>query len=110
MPKVGVRPHYHRGTPALAGHPDPIVPISAGGTGKSCREFPGARPACRGTPETPVDSSGCSVRANRSACMWMHLGVRFGNNRVVCAEGSCSVRARTKVCARKDGYSPDEAV
>ena len=41
---MGVRPQYHRGTPALAGHPDPIIPISAGTTGKpSTREFPGAR-------------------------------------------------------------------
>ena len=77
---MGVRPHYHRGTPALAGHPDPIVPISTGETEKSCREFPGARPACRGTTETPADSSGCSVWANRSACMWMPLGVRFGKS------------------------------
>ena len=30
--------------------------IPAGETGKPCREFPGARPACRGIPETPADS------------------------------------------------------
>ena len=41
---------------------------------------------------------------------WMPLGVRFGNNRVVCAEGRSLVRARTEVCARKDGYSPDNKV
>ena len=37
--------------------------ISAGETGKSCREFPVARPACRGTPEIPADNigRGCSV-------------------------------------------------
>ena len=55
---VGVR------TPALAGHPEPILVRSAGETGKSCREFLGARPACRGTPETPADNAGCSVWAN----------------------------------------------
>ena len=72
-------------TPALAGHPEPILVISTGETGKSCREFPGARPACRGTPETPADNA-------------------------VCADGRSSARARTDVCARKDGYSPDDNV
>ena len=41
---------------------------------------------------------------------WMPLGVRFGNNRVVCVEGRSLVRVRTEVCARKDGYSPDNKV
>ena len=50
-------------TTALDGRTEPILVISAGETGKSCREFPGARPACRGTPETPADNTGCSVRA-----------------------------------------------
>ena len=40
----------------------------------------------------------------------MPLVVRFGNNRVVCEEGMSSVRARTEVCAGKDGYSPDDNV
>ena len=106
---MGVIPHYHRGTPALAGHPDPIVPISAGMTGKSSREFPGARLACRGTPETPADSSGCSVRANQSACMRMPLGVRFGKTEV-CARKVGARFGRAEVCARKEGYSPDEGV
>ena len=51
-------------------------------------EFSGARPACRGTPETPADSSGCSVWTNRSVCMRMPLGVRFG---------------KTELCAWKVG-------
>ena len=49
-------------TTALAGPTQPFLVISAGKTGKSCREFPGDRPACRGTPETPADNAGCSVR------------------------------------------------
>ena len=49
-------------TTALAGLTHRLCVISAGETGKSCREFPGARPACRGTPETPADNIGCSVR------------------------------------------------
>ena len=58
-----------------------------------------------------VDSHGCSVRARTEVLVrWMPLGVRFGNNRVVCAEGRSSVRERTEVCARKDGYSLDENV
>ena len=36
---------------------------------------------------------------------WMPLGVWFRNNR-----GGSSVRARTEVCERKDGYSPDDNV
>ena len=39
-------------TTALAGPIHRFCVISAGETGKSCRMFPGARPACRGTPET----------------------------------------------------------
>ena len=52
----------------------------------------------------------------------MPLGVRFGRE-PSCVRGNwvfgsgenrsasgCSVRARTEVCARKDGYSPDECV
>ena len=106
---MGVRPHYHRGTRALAGHPDPIVPISTWTTGKSSREFPRARPACRGTPETPADSSGCSVRANRSACMRMPLGVRFGKTELRARKVGVRFGA-TEVCARKDGYFSDEGV
>ena len=50
-------------TTALAGLIHRLCVIYAGETGKSCREFPGARPACRGTPETPADNIGCSLRA-----------------------------------------------
>ena len=50
-------------TTVLVGPTQRFLVISAGETGKSCREFPGARPACRGTPETPADHAGCSVRA-----------------------------------------------
>ena len=64
---VGVR------TTALAGHTEPILVISAGETRKSCREFPGARPACRGTPETPADNARTEV-----FIQWTAMGVRFG--------------------------------
>ena len=50
-------------TTTLAGRTEPILVISVGEPGKSCREFPGARPACRGTHETPADNAGCSVWA-----------------------------------------------
>ena len=62
-------------------------------------EFPGARPASRGTPETPADASGCSVRANRSVCAEGGCSVRA--NRSVCMEGGCSVRANRGVCAER---------
>ena len=69
---------------ALAGHTQRFLVISAGETGKSCREFPGARPACRGTPETPADNAGCSGSGeNRSGYTVDSRG--------------CSVRARTEV-------------
>ena len=68
-----------------------VIHVSAGETGKSCGEFPGARPAYRGTPETPADNigRGCSVIPN-----WVRgrrTSVR--DNRTVCAE---------------DGYSLDD--
>ena len=47
-------------TTALAGPTHRYCVIYAG---KLCREFPGARPACRGTPEIPADNTGRSVRA-----------------------------------------------
>ena len=47
---------------ALAGLTHRFLVISAGETGKSCRESPRARPACRGSPETPADNTGCSVQ------------------------------------------------
>ena len=73
MSDVGVR------TTALAGHTEPILVISAGETGKSRREFPGARPACRGTPETPADNAGCLVRARTEVFIqWTAMGVRLG--------------------------------
>ena len=50
-------------TTALAGPTHRFLVITAGETGKSRMEFPGAIPACRGTPETPADNTGCSVRA-----------------------------------------------
>ena len=80
-------------TPALAGHPGQILVISAGETGKSCREFPGARPACRGTPETPADHAGCSVWATRSVHTVDSHGCSVQTNRsvyIVDASG-CSV-------------------
>ena len=64
-------------TTALAGLTHRFLVISAGETGKSCREFPGARPACRGKPcgqhwvfgsgenqsGYTIDIHGCSVQA-----------------------------------------------
>ena len=76
-----------RGRPALAGPIDRFSVISARETGESCREFPGARPACRGTPETPADNIGCSLRVRTEVVIVYRRG--------------CSVRARTKLCAQK---------
>ena len=92
-------------TPALAGHPEPILVISAGETGKSCREFPGARPACRGIPETPADNAGCSGRANRSVYTVDSHGCSVRANRsvyIVDASG-CSFTETTELCAWKEG-------
>ena len=76
--------------------------ISAGETGESCREFPGARPACRGTPETPADSISCSLRARTEVVIIYRRGCSVrARTRTVCAEGRTWVRARTKLCARK---------
>ena len=80
-------------TPALAGHPGPILVKYAGETGKLCRDFPGASPACRGTPETPADNAGCSVLANRSVFTVDSHGCSVRANRsvyIVDASG-CSV-------------------
>ena len=88
-----MRPHYQRGIPALARHPEQIVPISAGTTVSSRREFPGARLACRGTPETPADRLG--VRFGEPKYSERNsLGVRFGRTEVQCVDSlGCSVRA-----------------
>ena len=50
------------------------------------QDSPGARPACRGTPETTSDNTGCSLQA-RTEVVIVDVGVRF--------------RARTKLCAQK---------
>ena len=50
-------------TTALAGPTHRFLVISAREIGKWCRELPGARPACRDTPETPADNTGCSILA-----------------------------------------------
>ena len=94
---MGVRPqaHYQRWLPAPAGHPEPTVPISAGTTVSSRREFPGARPACRGTPKPmwigwvfgsgePKNSAQNSLGVRgepmcRARIVW---GVRFGRTEV----------------------------
>ena len=66
-------------TTALPGHIHRFCVISAEETGKSCREFPGARPACRGTPEAPADNAGCSLRARTEVdILYIDVGVRFG--------------------------------
>ena len=58
--------------------------IPAGETGKSCREFPGARPACRGTPETPAYNTGCSLRARNEVVTIYRRGCSvYGENRSV---------------------------
>ena len=49
---MGVRPHHHRGIPALAGHSDQTAHVSTGKKLLLRRGFPEARPACWGTPET----------------------------------------------------------
>ena len=59
-----------------------------------CREFPGARPACRGTPETPADNISCSLRARTEVVIIYRRG--------------CSVRARTELCARKEDFGSGE--
>ena len=61
---MGQRSHPHRvsdvgvKTTALAGPKHRFCVVSAGETGKACREFPGAR-----APETPADNTGSSLRA-----------------------------------------------
>ena len=97
--------------------------------GNSCRgvgsfpEFPGARPVCRGTPETPADNLGVHFEREPSLCA-RREDVGSGENRSVCAEvrlrfgrePSCVrrsktlVRARTEVYARKNGYSLDDNI
>ena len=58
-----VRTSHQCARHALPGPIHRFCVISAVETGESCMEFPGARPACRGTPETPADNIGCSLRA-----------------------------------------------
>ena len=66
-------------TTALAGPIHRFCVITAAETGKSCREFPGARPAHRGTPETPADNTECSLRARTEVViLYIDVGVRFG--------------------------------
>ena len=44
-------------------------------------------------------------------CLYSRQLWVFGSETTeLCAEGRSSVRARTEVCARKDGYSPDDNV
>ena len=70
-------------------------------------EFPGARPACRGTPETPAEIT-LDVHFGREPkwLLYIDVGVRFrartelfvrkedfdsGENRTVCAEDGYSM-------------------
>ena len=63
----------------LAGPTHRFCVISAGETGKSCREFAGARLACRGTPKSgyTIYSHGCTVRT-RTEIACAEEEVRFG--------------------------------
>ena len=64
-------------TTALARPIHRFCVISAGETGG--REFPGARPACRGTPETHADNTGCSLLARTEVViLYIDVGVQFG--------------------------------
>ena len=82
-------PHGGEDDPPFWAGPIDRFGVSAGETGESSREFPGARPACRGTPETPADNIGCSLRARTEVVIVYRRG--------------CSVRARTEltVCAER---------
>ena len=82
--------------PALAGPIDQFGVISAGETGESCREFPGARPACRGTPETPVDSIGREPKW----LSYIDVGVRFGRKPELCARKGRLGFGREPNCVR----------
>ena len=62
------------------------VPCNICRGGKSYKEFPGARPACRGTPETPADNIGCSLRARTEVVIqYTAKGVRLGQEPSLCA-------------------------
>ena len=65
-----------------------------GETGESCREFPGARPACRGTPETPADNPNVNFGREAKWLLYIDVGVRF--------------RARTELGARKEDFGSGE--
>ena len=101
-------------TTALAGPIYRFCVISAGETGKSCRELPGARPACSGTPETPADNTGCSLRARTEVViLYTDMGVRFGREPKWLDSGclwGVRCRARTEfVCAEEGvrfGWEP----
>ena len=86
--------HQRSPPPKLESHMDRFGVISAGETGESGREFPRARPACRGTPETPTDNISCSLRARTEVVIIYRRG--------------CSVRARTELCARKEDFGLGE--
>ena len=80
--------------------------IPAGETGESCREFPGARPACRGIPEPPADNTGCSLRAITEVVTVYRRGCSaYGENRTVCAEGGLRF-GRELNCVRRRRLFP----
>ena len=57
-------------------------------------EFPGARPACRGTPETPQITLDVHFGREPKWLLYIDVGVRF--------------RARTELCARKEDFGSGE--
>ena len=119
---MGVRPHYHRGTPVLAGQ----TKYPHGRYDSRVGSFP--EPGRLGGGLLRSMRASLGVRFGREPkCLWVfgsgkNRSVSSGENRVVCVEdwvfgsgenrsaSGCSVWARTEVCVRKDKYSPDECV
>ena len=68
--------------------------IPAGETGKWCREFPGARPACRGLLKPLQITLDVHFGREPKWSLYIDMGDRF--------------RARTELCARKEDFGSGE--